>query len=70
VQSRKNRCYIGDAIVTSIQSRDKLEDWRSQDNEVSTTVWKEYKAKGEKDEKESKKSSDIERRKDCEIGSG
>ena len=47
-----------------------MEDWRSQDNEVSTTVWKEYKAKGEKDEKESKKSSDIERRKDCEIGSG
>ena len=47
-----------------------MEDWRSQDDEVSTTVWKEYKAKGEKDEKESKKSSNIERRKDREIGSG
>jgi len=33
-------------------------------------VWKEYKAKGGKDEKESKKSSDIGRRKDREMSSG
>jgi len=56
-------------MITSTQPRDKLEDQRSQDDEVPTTVWKEYKAKGEKNEKESKKSSDIGRREDCEMGS-
>ena len=45
-------------------------DWESQDNKVPTTVWKEYKAKGEKGEEESKKSNNIERREDYEIGSG
>ena len=70
MQSRKNRHYIGDAMVASTQPRDKLGDWRSQDNEMSTTVWKEYEAKGEKGKKESKKSSDIGRREDHEIGSG
>jgi len=33
-------------------------------------VWKEYKAKGEKGEKESKKNNNIERREDYEIDSG
>jgi len=56
-------------MVISIQPRDKLEDQRSQDDKVPTIVWKEYKAKGGEDEKESKKSSDIGRRKDHEIGS-
>jgi len=70
VQSRKNRCYIGDAMVASTQPKDKLEDQRSQDDKVPTIVWKEYKAKGEKGKKESKKSSDTGRREDREMGSG
>jgi len=57
-------------MVVSIQPRDKLEDQRSQDDKVPTIVWKEYKAKGGKNEKESKKSSDIGRRKDREMDSG
>jgi len=47
-----------------------LGDWESQDDEVPTTVWKEYKTKEEKGEKKSKKSSDIGKREDCEMGSG
>ena len=70
MQSRKNRCYIGDTMVASTQPRDKLGDWRSQNDEVPTIVWKEYKAKEGKGEKESKKSSNIGRREDHEIGSG
>ena len=69
MQSRKNRYYIGNAMVASTQPGDKLEDWGSQDNEVPTIVWKEYKAKGGEGEKESKKSSNIGRREDREIGS-
>ena len=69
MQSRKNRRYIGDAMVVSTQPRDKLGDQRSQDDEVPTTVWKKYKAKGEKNEKESKKSSDIGRKEDYEMDS-
>jgi len=57
-------------MVVSTQPRDKLGDRRSQDNKVPTIVWKEYKAKGGKGEKESKKSSNIGRREDHEIGSG
>jgi len=56
-------------MVVSTQPRDKLGDQRSQDDEVPTTVWKKYKAKGEKNEKESKKSSDIGRREDYEMDS-
>ena len=56
-------------MVASIQPRDKLEDWKSQDDEMPTTMWKEYKVKEEKSEKESKKSSDIGRREDHKIGS-
>ena len=55
-------------MVTSIQPRDKLENRRSQDNEMPTTVWKEYKAKEKKGSKEKKKSSNSRRRKDCKIG--
>jgi len=57
-------------MVASTQPRDKLEDQGSQDDEVPITVWKEYETKGKKGKKESKKSSDIGRREDHEMGSG
>jgi len=37
---------------------------------VTTIIWKKYKVKGGKGEEESKKSSDIGRREDGEMGSG
>jgi len=37
---------------------------------MSTIIWKKYKVKGGKEEEESKKSSDIGRREDGEMGSG
>ena len=57
-----------DAMVISTQLRDKLGNRRSQDNEMPTTVWKEYKAKERKGSKERKESSDSRRGKDCKIG--
>ena len=69
MQSRENRCHIGDAMVTSIQPRNQLENGKSQDDEIPTIVWKEYKAKKRKENKERKKSSNSRRGKDCEIGS-
>jgi len=51
------------------QSRDKLGDRRSENDKISTIIWKEYKAKRKKEDKERKKDSDSRRGKDCEIGS-
>jgi len=67
MQSGEDKCYIGDAMVTSIQSRDKLGNRRSLDNKMPTTVWKEYKAKRRKESKERKESSNSRRRKDCKM---
>ena len=69
MQSRENRYHIGDAMVTSTQPRNQLENGKSQDDKMSTIVWKEYKAKRRKENKERKKSSNSRRGKDCEIGS-
>jgi len=57
-------------MVVSPQPRNQLGDWRSQDNKVPIIMWKKYKVKGGKGEEESKKSSDIGRREDGEMGSG
>ena len=38
-------------MVISIQPRDKLENRRSQNDEMPTTIWKEYKAKRKKERK-------------------
>jgi len=46
-----------------------LGNGKSQDDEMPTIVWKEYKAKRRKENKERKESSDSRRGKDCEIGS-
>ena len=43
--------------------------WESKDNEVSTTVQKEYKAERREESKESKKSSNNKRRKNCKMDS-
>ena len=40
MQFGENRGYIGNIVATSTQPRDKLEDWRSQDDKMPTTVWK------------------------------
>ena len=38
MQFGENKCYTRNAIVTSIQSRDKLEDRRSKNDKVPTIV--------------------------------
>ena len=43
--------------------------WESKDNEVPTTVQKEYKAERREESKESKKSSNNKRRKNCKMDS-
>jgi len=52
-----------DTIVTSTQSRDKLENRESKNNKVSTTIWEKYKVKRRKE------SSNPRREKDCKIDS-
>ena len=38
VQFGENRGYIGNIVAASTQSRDKLGDWKSQDDKMPTTV--------------------------------
>ena len=57
-------------MVASPQPRNQLGDQRGQDDEVPTIMWKKYKVKGGKEEKESEKSSNIGRREDGEMDSG
>ena len=54
-------------MVTSTQSRNKLEDRGSKNDEVSTTLWEEYKVERRKENKEREESSNPRRGKDCEI---
>jgi len=56
-------------MVVSTQSRDKLEDRRSENDKVPTIVWKEYEAKRKKEDEEREKGSDSKREKDCEMSS-
>ena len=46
LQFGKNKCYIGYTMVTDPLPRDKLGNKRSQNNEVSTNLQKEYSRKG------------------------
>jgi len=56
-------------MVVSTQSRDKLEDRRSENDKVPTIVWKKYEAKRRKEDEEREKGSDSKREKDCEMSS-
>ena len=69
MQPGKNRYNTGDAVVTSMQPRDKLGDRKSKNNEVPTTVQKEYKVKRRKESEEREESSNSRREKDYKIGS-
>jgi len=56
-------------MVASTQPQNQLGNRRSQDDKMPTIVWKEYKAKRRKEDKEREKNSNSRRGKDCEIGS-
>jgi len=68
VQFGKNRHYIGNTIVTSTQPRNQLGNKRSQDDKIPTIMWKKYKVQRRAESKKRKKSSNIKREKDSEIG--
>ena len=51
MQLGENRYHTGDAIVASTQPQDKLGDRRSQNDKISTNLWKEGSGKGRNREK-------------------
>ena len=61
MQFGKDKYYIRDAVATSTQFRDKLEDRRSQDDQMLTIMWKKYKTERKTESEEKKKSSDARR---------
>ena len=52
MQLREDRHHTGYTIVASTQPQDKLEDRRSQNNKMSTNLWKKDSSKGRNREKE------------------
>ena len=51
MQLGENRYYTRDTIVANTQSQDKLGDKRSQNDKISTNLWKEDSSKGRNREK-------------------
>jgi len=68
VQFGENRHHIGDAAVAGTQPRNLLGNRRSQDDQMSTIMWKKYKIGKRTESKEKKKNSDARRGEDSKIG--
>ena len=69
MQFGEDRYNIRDIVVTSAQSRDKLGDKESKNDEVPTTIWKKYKVERRKESKERKESSNSREEEDCKMNS-
>ena len=61
MRPRKDRDNLRNAIVGYTQPKNKLEDGRGQNDEVSTPVWQSKNKRGRKEEKEKEGSNPRER---------